>query len=59
MADVLLEKDLRDVFDALGQATDENRAVVIETANNIMTNFVAGDLELDDSALSVFADFFA
>ncbi len=57
MADVLLEKDLRDVIDALGQATDENRAVVIETANNIMTNFVAGDLELDDSALSVFADF--
>ena len=57
MADVLLEKDLRDVFDALGQATDENRAVVIETANNIMANFVAGDLELDDSALSVFADF--
>ena len=57
MAEILLENDLRDVINALQQATDANRSVVIDTANDIMTNFVNGNLELDDNALTAFADF--
>ena len=49
MAEILLENDLRDVINALQQATDANRSVVIDTANDIMTNFVNGNLELDDN----------
>ncbi len=57
MAEILLENDLRDVINALQQATDANRSVVIDTANDIMANFVNGNLELDDNALTAFADF--
>ena len=57
MAEILLENDLRDVINALQQATDANRSVIIDTANGIMTNFVNGNLELDDNALTAFADF--
>ncbi|MBO5662645.1 MAG: hypothetical protein J6S12_02165, partial [Alphaproteobacteria bacterium] len=57
MAEILLENDLRDVINALQQATDANRSVVIDTANDIMTNFVNGNLELDDNALTAFTDF--
>lgn len=57
MAEILLENELRDVINALQQATDANRSVVIDTANDIMANFVNGNLELDDNALTAFADF--
>ncbi|MBO5740281.1 MAG: hypothetical protein J6R52_04440 [Alphaproteobacteria bacterium] len=57
MAEKLLENELRDVINALQQATDANRSVVIDTANDIMANFVNGNLELDDNALTAFADF--
>ena len=57
MAEILLENELRDVINALQQATDANRSVVMDTANDIMANFVNGNLELDDNALTAFADF--
>ena len=54
---ILLENELRDVINALQQATDANRSDVIDIANDIMANFVNGNLELDDNALTAFADF--
>ena len=54
---ILLENELRDVINALQQATDANRPAIIDIANDIMANFVNGNLELDDNALTAFADF--
>ncbi len=57
MAEKILGSDLREIMDAMRQATDANRHVVINAANDLLSNFVAGTLELDDDCLDIFPEF--